>query len=487
MVPHCQDAESVVRWWRTILRAPMLRKLHSILALTAMVGITWQPLPTLAAPDHVVISQVQVTGGPGHTDQDFIELFNPTSASLNLKGYRLVKRTGSGTSDTTIKSWTSGATIPAYGFYLWANTNYKIVTADVTTSQTISNDNSIALRHGAEDTGTIVDAVGWGKASNSLVESHAFPTNPPAATALHRKVAEPGSRQDTGNNAEDFELAAAAPHTSKTTPELTVAVGQAVPKAQSTTPRVQTPTLGTSLPAPVPTQDPKTLPSGSRVTVHGTVAVPPGVFSRTLFFIANPALQVELSPGSWPTLKPGDRVTLSGTISHVTTGTKLTVRTASQFKITGSGEPPAPVVLEPAQVNDTHEAEVITVSGLTTQSSATTFTITKDGANVHGVIKNRDLTWPRVRPGQQVEVTGVVVLASTGVRLWPRHPGDITVTQRTLPTPASAPSPEQAKSQSRGYLFLGLVGVVLGAAYLWEKFKLPSFAAIIKKYLPKVR
>jgi hypothetical protein len=219
--------------------------------------------------------------------------------------------------------------------------------------------------------------------------------------------------------------------------------------------------------------------------VSGTVAVPPGVFSRTLFFLSNPALQVELAGGPWPKLTAGDRVTVSGTISHITTGTKLTARSPSQLTVASSGKPPAPTILTPAQVNDEHEAELITTSGLITQSSATTFTLTQESSNVHAALKNRDLTWPKVRPGQQVEVTGVVVLNSNGVRLWPRLPEDIVVAERPLPPPATSTTHKQTPQQSYGYLLLGLVGVILGGAYLWEKFNLPSPATIIKKYLPK--
>jgi hypothetical protein len=72
-----------------------------------------------------------------------------------LKGYRLVKRAQNGTSDTLIKSWTTDIFIPAYGFYLWANSSFTdiSVTPDSTTSETLSDDNGIAIRLGPNDTG----------------------------------------------------------------------------------------------------------------------------------------------------------------------------------------------------------------------------------------------------------------------------------------------------------------------------------------------
>jgi hypothetical protein len=169
---------------------------------------------------HILISQVQITGGAGKTDNDLIELYNPTSLQVDLKGYRLVKRAQNGTSDTLIKSWTTGTPIPAYGFYLWANSGYADISVitDATTSESISDDNGIAIRYGPNDTGAIIDSVAWGKAQNVFIEGNVFPSNPSAGQSILRKGwqnniclsvefdATIGNGCDTRNNAADFEL-----------------------------------------------------------------------------------------------------------------------------------------------------------------------------------------------------------------------------------------------------------------------------------------
>ena len=168
-------------------------------------GSSSQSSPTLL-PANVLITEVQITGGPGKPDYDFIEIFNPTSQSVNLNGHRLVKRAATSTSDTSIKSWTSDTIVPANGYYLWANSGYAEISAtpDVTTLATISKDNGIAIRFGAEDTGTIIDSVGWGKAANAFVEGSVFATNPGANESVHRKTG--SGYLDSGNNASDFQL-----------------------------------------------------------------------------------------------------------------------------------------------------------------------------------------------------------------------------------------------------------------------------------------
>lgn len=155
---------------------------------------------TVVVSTKLVISLIQITGGSGKTTEDFVEFYNPGPGEFNLKGHRLVKRTKTGTSDTSLKSWTEDAIIPQGGLYRWANSSYP-GNADARTSGSIADDNAVALRKGAEDTGEIIDAVGWGQAANSLVEGSVFGTNPKVNELLVRK-----NNQDTDNNAADFEI-----------------------------------------------------------------------------------------------------------------------------------------------------------------------------------------------------------------------------------------------------------------------------------------
>ncbi|MDP3999517.1 MAG: lamin tail domain-containing protein [bacterium] len=166
-----------------------------------------------AEPLKILISEVQITGGSGKTENDFIEFYNPNNEQVNLNGYRLVKRTKTGASDTGIKSWTDDIFIPAKGYYLWANSGYAdiAVAPDVTTSATIANDNGVAIRFGAEDTGIIIDSVGWGTAQNSFVENQPFSENPIINQSLARK-----SENDTNNNAVDFIKSSPTPKNSQT-------------------------------------------------------------------------------------------------------------------------------------------------------------------------------------------------------------------------------------------------------------------------------
>lgn len=185
------------------------------------------PASALTA-DHLVISQVQMTGGSGKTTNDFIEIYNPTDQDIDLEGMRLVKRTKIDQTDTPLKSWTTSNLIRAHGFYLWANSGFTDLTvpADVTTSGSIANDNGVALRKGPNDAGQIIDSLAWGEATNAFVEGTVFPTNLGANESLERKPGGGlGNGEDSNNNSQDFFLQAIAhPRNSQSSTEPPLAV-----------------------------------------------------------------------------------------------------------------------------------------------------------------------------------------------------------------------------------------------------------------------
>jgi hypothetical protein len=155
-------------------------------ALGSMAGLAVKTAAaeTTAAP--LVISAVQITGGEGKTAEDFIELYNPNPFPVDLNGYRLVKRSATGLADASIKSFAAATPVPAYSFYLWANSGFSSIAAlpDTTTSATLANDNGVGLRFGTLDTGQLIDSVAWGTTGNGFTATGLG--NPAAGESVRR-------------------------------------------------------------------------------------------------------------------------------------------------------------------------------------------------------------------------------------------------------------------------------------------------------------
>ena len=182
--------------------------------------------------NHVVVSEVQLTGGTGKTEEDFIELYNPTNQIVDLSGWKLKKRTKTG-SEGPLGTFDSGLTIPARGFFLWANSKDGFadrIGADIARSYSVAANNSIALLDVAD---TVIDAVAWGSdLVNPFVEGSSLTAALEANQSYERKAWNGGcvSAQDvgellgngcdTGNNGNDFSVRpVSSPQRSNGSPE----------------------------------------------------------------------------------------------------------------------------------------------------------------------------------------------------------------------------------------------------------------------------
>lgn len=143
----------------------------------------------------LLISELEIAG-PIAADSEFIELYNPTGTPVPLNGWKLhyhAAATNPFTATTGVKAtFTAADSVPANGFYLLGSaTGYMgdtIVSANATfTAGLAGTGGHIVLRN---DTGVIIDLVGYGTASYG--EGACTLALPPAGTMAvnERKAAD---------------------------------------------------------------------------------------------------------------------------------------------------------------------------------------------------------------------------------------------------------------------------------------------------------
>ena len=154
-----------------------------------------QPLAVAAATWPVstgmLVSEV-VTRGAAAADQ-YVELYNASSAAVDLAGLELVYVTASGLTVTRKQTWTA-LPVPAHSHLLIANGGgVYAASADglFTNGGFSTSGGALVLR--AVSGGAVVDSLAWGTAANSFVEG--TPGHGPADRQQPRAQARRPARQ----------------------------------------------------------------------------------------------------------------------------------------------------------------------------------------------------------------------------------------------------------------------------------------------------
>ena len=160
----------------------------------------------IASADHMVISEVQI-GQIGNADNEFVELYNPTTSSVDLSelSLKLHIRNSSGTDNNKTLTFINKE-IPSNGFFLIVPNNvYGLsIHADATYS---TSGNMLVVNGGVYISASttagigVIDKVGWGTQPAGGYEGTVF--NP---SILNGQSIERANGVDTDNNSVDFKL-----------------------------------------------------------------------------------------------------------------------------------------------------------------------------------------------------------------------------------------------------------------------------------------
>ena len=145
-----------------------------------------------------------MTGITGAASNEFVEIANTGTAAADLSGWKLVYRSAAGTSDVVLATVADGTMLPAGGCFLFGGAAYAGgPAADQSFSASIAaTGGGVGLRDAA---GNLVDSVGWGTATNGLVEG-TVASAPPMTEAPGTSTGRVPDGDDTNDNAADFAL-----------------------------------------------------------------------------------------------------------------------------------------------------------------------------------------------------------------------------------------------------------------------------------------
>ena len=422
-----------------------------------------------AAVDHLVVSEV-VTGGTSASDE-LIEVYNPSLAPLPLEGLELIYVTASGATVSRRAAWSVGAAeIPPGGHLLVANELgiFAPIADALYASGMAATGGSVALR--IQGAVTAIDAVGWGTAASTWLESGPAAA-PPAGSSLERLPGgSAGSTVDTDSNGSDFTLRSVpdpqntgsppVPDPTQPSPTPTPAPTETPPAtatpSPSGTPSVSPGPTGTPgptstpSPAPVTIEAARALPDGTTVTVEGDALTGSDFTDGGGYLVdATGGIAILLDSGSFTR---GERLVITGVLDD--RFAQRTIRASGDdVLVIGPGGSPAPVVSPTGSIGEAVEARLVQIQGTidgspTTLSGGLAFEV-DDGSGATRVVVGSatgidTAGWSN---GAGVRVVGVAGqrdssgTGASGYRVQPRDLNDVELLPATSPTPSPSGSP----------------------------------------------
>ncbi len=233
---------------------------------------------------NLVISQVQM-GGAANANDEFIEIHNNGADPVDLLNHRVVYRSASGTNDVgPMAVWATSTIIQPGQYMLIAATSYdggispdKVYDPTVCACSMSATGGGVAIRFGDSNTGTVLDSVAWGSATNIFIEG----TTTPAPGNDNSKARALNGCQDSDNNSADFAtLTPAAARNTSTTPVTCSGGGTTLFGALVAAPTSGNPGSATLL---VMTVIPATTPPSTGITVTGNLTQIGGSATQTFF------------------------------------------------------------------------------------------------------------------------------------------------------------------------------------------------------------
>jgi hypothetical protein len=157
-----------------------------------------------AGGDAVIRINEFSVGIEGALGDKFVEVVNTGTAAADLSGWKLVYRSGAGTSDVSLGTLADGTMLAPGAFFLFGGSSYSGAhAADKSFSAGLASAaGGVAIK---DADGNIVDSVGWGDATNAFVEGTTAPA-PPVAPAPGKSDARHPNGHDTNVNSTDFTI-----------------------------------------------------------------------------------------------------------------------------------------------------------------------------------------------------------------------------------------------------------------------------------------
>ncbi len=242
----------------------------------------------------------------------------------------------------------------------------------------------------------------------------------------------------------------------------------------------------------LPISEIKKLPKGYLIITRGIVSVLPKILANTYFYIQDESsgIQIYCWYKNYPQLKVGDYIEVFGELSQIYGEKRVKIKGAQDIRIIEYRGPPLAAKINIKDIS-AYQGRLVTVKGRIVKTSGKTFYISDGTGTIRIYItKLTGIKKPRTYKNDLVEITGIVSLSKTGLRVLPRYQPDFKLlwTKPKKPKKIARASSwrkidfkepylvfEAKKEKSNNpYFYLGLILIIISSAFLIYLYGLKS-------------
>ncbi len=231
----------------------------------------------------------------------------------------------------------------------------------------------------------------------------------------------------------------------------------------------------------------RNLDLNDRVKITGQVIVEPGILGTQIFYIADaeacPGIQIYMYKKDFPKLASGDLVEIQGILSESGGEKRIKVAAKNDIKVLEQKEVPAPLVVKLNEVDESLEGCLITATSEVTEKSGSNLYLSDDDGELRVYFKSTlAFPKPKIKIGENWEITGIVSQTKTGFRLLPRYETDLKIKPPAKTEDLSAAKIPAETGGNNINLYLGAASGLLGLTLVGLGLKTGTFANWWKKF-----
>jgi len=226
---------------------------------------------------------------------------------------------------------------------------------------------------------------------------------------------------------------------------------------------------------------------GSLVKVKGIVAVEPGVLGVQIFYIVgSPGMQIYNYKKDFPILKVGDYIEVAGELAQTQGEFRIKTKEKNDINLIEHKDPPVALALKGDEISEENIGQLINITGEITDKKSASLYVDDGSDEVFVYIKqNANIDTKSLAVGQKISIAGILSKTAAGLRLLPRFQEDIVTVDsadslepQVLGEVSSAGEWDLAERDKKLELFkylliiAGGVIIILGVLFIRSKRKI---------------